>query len=195
VGTTTHGAMRAFWSASLSASLAINRPNPSDNFPDITIGLDGLAEGRHRPNHVLGALAHEPLLLKRVAWAETAGAKRDHPEQRIVVIAINPNLIGEGCRHAATTTASMAATAVVRSVYLETFGGDIAEVRVGAFQLAYWRAHRALQWRRGLLGRGMPTTGQRGYDQTNNNSADCPGHGALPDVCSLPLEHGGWPNY
>jgi hypothetical protein len=37
----------------------------------------------------------------------------------------------------------------------------------------------------------MAATGQCGYDQTHNNSADCPGHGAVPDVCSLPLEHGG----
>jgi hypothetical protein len=159
VGTTTHGAMRAFWSASLSASLAINRPNPSDNFPDITIGLDGFAEGGHRPDHVLGALAHEPLLLKRVAWAETPGAKRDHPEQRVVVIAINPNLIGEGRRHAAAATASMAATAVVRSVYLETFGGDTGEVRVGGFQLTSWRADRAVKRGRGPPGRGISATG------------------------------------
>jgi hypothetical protein len=105
------------------------RPNPSDDFPNLIFGLDGFAEGRHRPDDVLGALAHEPLLLKRVAWAETPGAKRDHPEQRVVVIAIDPNLIGEGCRHAATTTASMAAIAVVRSVYLETFGGEDSHVR------------------------------------------------------------------
>jgi hypothetical protein len=58
-----------------------------------------------------------------------ACAKRDHPEQRVVMIAINPNLIGEGCRHTATTTASMAAIAVVRSVYLETFGGEDSHVR------------------------------------------------------------------
>ena len=114
------------------------RPNPSDDFPDIIIGLDGFAEGRHWPDDVLGALAHVALLLECVAWAEAACAKRDHPEQRVVVIAINPNLIGEGRRHAATTAASMAATAVVRSVYLETFGGDAGEVRVGAFQLTSW---------------------------------------------------------
>jgi hypothetical protein len=70
------------------------RPNPSDDFPDIIISFEGFAEGWHRPDDVLGALAHEPLLLKRVAWAETPCAKRDHPEQRVVVIAINPNLIG-----------------------------------------------------------------------------------------------------
>ena len=92
---------------------------------------------RHRPDDVLGALAHKPLLLERVAWAEAACPKRDHPEQRVVVIAINPNLIGEGCRHSATTTASMAAIAVVRSVYLETFLGDAGEVRVWAFQLTF----------------------------------------------------------
>lgn len=151
------------------------RPNPSDDFPDIIIGLEGFAEGRHRPDDVLRALAHEPLFLKRVAWAETTGAKRDHPEQRIVVIAINPNLIGEGCRHTATTTASMAAIAVMRSIYPETFGGDTSEVRVGAFQLTSWRADRKLQWRHGFLG-GMAAPGQCGYDQTHNNSADCPRH-------------------
>jgi hypothetical protein len=159
------------------------RPNPSDDFPNIIIGLDGFAEGRHRPDHVLGALAREPLLLKRVAWAETPCAKRDHPEQRVVVIAINPNLIGEGCRHATTTTASMAATAVVRSVYLETFGGDTGEVLIGAFQLASWRADRALKWRHGLLGRGIAATGQCGYDQTHKNSADCLRHGRFCLMC------------
>jgi len=137
------------------------RPNPSDDFPHIIIGFEGFAEGRHRPDDVLGALAHEPLLLKRVAWAEAACAKRDHPEQRVVVIAINPNLIGEGRRHAATTTASMAAAAVVRSVYLETFGGDAGEVRVGVFQLTSWRADRALKWRHGLFGRGINPKGRR----------------------------------
>jgi hypothetical protein len=136
----------------------MNQPNPSDDFPDIIIGLNGFAEGRHRSDDVLGALAHEPLLLEYVAWAETPGAKRDHPEQRVVVFAINPNLIGEGCRHATTTAASMAATAVVRSVYLETFGSDTGEVRVGAFQLTFWCARQSLQGRHGLL--GMAATGQ-----------------------------------
>ena len=147
--------MRAFSSASLWPSLAMYRPNPSDDFPDVIIGLNGFAEGGHRPDDVLGALAHEPLLPERVAWAEATCAKRDHPKQRVVVIAINPNLIGEGCRHASTTTASMAAIAVVRSVYLETFGGDAGEVRVGVFQLTSWRADRALKWRHGLFGRGI----------------------------------------
>ena len=155
----------AFSSASFWPSLAMYRPNPSDDFPDIIIGLEGFAERRHRPDDVLGALSHEPLFLKRVAWAETPGAKRDHPEQRIVIIAINPNLIREGCRHATTSTASMAAIAVMRSIYPETFGGDTGEVRVGVFQLTSWRADRALQWRHSFLG-GMGATGQRGYDQT-----------------------------
>ena len=137
------------------------RPNPSDDFPDLIIGLNGFAEGGHRPDDGLGALAHEPLLPERVAWAEATCAKRDHPEQRVVVIAINPNLIGERCRHAATTTASMAAIAVVRSVYLETFGGDAGEVRVGAFQLTSWRADRALKWRHGFPGRGINPKGRR----------------------------------
>ena len=140
----------------------MNRPNPSDDFPDIIIGFEGFAEGRHRPDDVLGALAHVALFLECVAWAEAACAKRDHPEQRVVVIAINPNLIGEGRRHAATTTASMAAAAVVRSVYLETFGSDAGEVRVGAFQLTSWRADRALKRGRGLPGRGIAATGQCG---------------------------------
>jgi hypothetical protein len=101
------------------------RPNPSDDFPHLIFGLDGFAERRHRPDDVLGALAHELLLLKRVTWAEGPGAKRDHAEQRVVVIAINPNLICERCRHAATTPTSMAAIAVMRSVYLEAFRGDV----------------------------------------------------------------------
>ena len=58
--------------------------------------------------------------------AEAGCAKRDHPEQRVVVIAIDRNLMVR-CRNATTTTASMAAMAVVRSVYLETFGGDVAK--------------------------------------------------------------------
>ena len=134
-------------------------------------------------------LRTNPCFLKRVAWAETPGAKRDHPEQRVVVIAINPNLIGEGCRHTATTTASMAAIAVMRSIYPETFGGDTGEVRVGVFQLTSWRADRALQWRHSFLG-GMAAPGQCGYDQTHNNSADCPRHGAFAWYLFAIPEHG-----
>ena len=50
-------------------------------------------KGRHWPDDVFGAIAHKALLLERIAWAETTRLKRNQPEQRVVVIAINPNLI------------------------------------------------------------------------------------------------------
>jgi hypothetical protein len=178
-------------SASCWSSLAIYRPNPGDDFPDLSVSLDDLAEGRHWPDDIFGALAHKALLLERIAWAETARPKRDQPEQRVVVIAINPNLIGEGRRHSSATTASMAATAVVSQVDFVTFLGDAGEVRVWAFQLTFWRADRALKRRHGLLGRGITPTGQCGYDQTHKNSANCPRHGALARCLSATPDHWG----
>jgi hypothetical protein len=60
--------------------------------------------------------------------------------------------------------------AAVRSVYLETFGSDVGEVRVGGSQLTSWRADRALQWRRhGLPCRGITATDQCACDQTRNH--------------------------
>lgn len=160
-------------------------------FPDLSVSLDDLAEGRHWPDDVFGALAHKALLLERIAWAEAASPKRDQPEQRVVVIAINPNLIGEGRRHSAATTASMAAIAVVSQVDLVTFLGDAGEVRVWAFQLTFWCADRALKRRHGLLGLGITPTGKCGEDQTHKNSADRPRHGALARCLSATLDHCG----
>jgi hypothetical protein len=37
--------------------LAVYRPNPGDDFPEVIIGFDGLAERRHRPDDCLGAFA------------------------------------------------------------------------------------------------------------------------------------------
>jgi hypothetical protein len=117
----------------------MHRPHPRDDLPEVIISFDGLAEGWHRPDYGFGALPGVALLL------ELDGAKRDQSKECIVVITIDPNLIGEGGGHAAAATTSVAAIAVERHVYLMTFLGDAGEVRVGVFQLTFRRAGYALQ--------------------------------------------------
>ena len=165
--------MALLLSTSRRAQLAVYRPNPGDDFPEVIIGFDGLAERRHRPDDSLGAFAVVTLLL------ELDGAKRDQPEQRIVSVAIDPNWIGKRRCHAAAATTSMAAVAVERHVYLMTFLGDVSEVPVRAFELTFRRAGYAFQGRHGFPGRDVTAWRESGNDQTRKNSPDCPMHWAL----------------
>jgi hypothetical protein len=47
----------------------MHRPHPSDDLPQVVVGLDHRAEGRHRPDYVLGTLAFIAQLPERVAGA------------------------------------------------------------------------------------------------------------------------------
>ena len=69
----------------------MHRPHPSDDLPEVIIGLYNFAEVRHRPDYELGALASIAQLRKRVVWTKFTCAKRDQPEQCVVVIAIDTN--------------------------------------------------------------------------------------------------------
>ena len=89
-------------------------PDPGDDFPDVIFPRDDLTKGGHRPNNILGAFAHEALLLEGVPGAETSGAECDEAEQGVIVAAVDPNLIGERCRHPPSTTTAMTPAAVIR---------------------------------------------------------------------------------
>jgi hypothetical protein len=110
------------------------RPDPGDDLPDVIIGLEDLAERWHRPDDDFRTLANETLLLERVAGTEATCAKRDQPEQGVIVIPIDPNRIGKWRCHGATATPAVAAIAVVRQVDLVIFFGDACEVGIGTFQ-------------------------------------------------------------
>jgi hypothetical protein len=52
-------------STSSHSPAAMHRPYPRDDLPEIIIGLDGFAEGRHRPDDCLGAFAGVTLIMFR----------------------------------------------------------------------------------------------------------------------------------
>jgi hypothetical protein len=106
--------MQALASASRSVPLAILRPDPGDDFPDVIFPRYDLTIGGHRPNNILGSFAHEALLLKGVPGAKTSGAERDEAEQSVIIAPVDPNLVCERCRHAPSTTTAMTPAAVVR---------------------------------------------------------------------------------
>jgi hypothetical protein len=84
--------MQASSSTSIFHSAAtMHRPHPSDDLPEVVIGLYNFAEVRHRPDRELGALAFIAQLPERVVWTKFTCAKRNHPKQCVVVIAIDPN--------------------------------------------------------------------------------------------------------
>jgi hypothetical protein len=83
----------------------------------------------------------------------------------------------------------MATIAIERSIYFSTFLGDAGEIRVGAFQLTFWRARKALERRHGLRSADNSATNPCGDDEGHENSADCSGHDASA-LCWLSiLEH------
>jgi hypothetical protein len=125
--------MLALSSASCGVSLAILRPDPGDDFPDVILGRDDLTIGGHRPNNILGAFAHEALLLEGVPWAETSGAECDQAEQGVIIAAIDPNLVGERCCHSSTATTAMTPAAVVRAINISALLGNTCKVRVRTF--------------------------------------------------------------
>lgn len=106
--------MEALTSASRRVSLAILGPDPGDDFPDVIFPRDDLTIGGHGPNNTLGPFAHEALLLEGVPGTETSGAKCDEAEQGVIVATVDPNLIGERCRHPSSTATAMTPAAVVR---------------------------------------------------------------------------------
>ena len=136
----------------------VHRPDPGDDLPQIVVGLHDGAHRRHRPDHVLRALAAIALLLQLV------GAERDQAEQRVVVLAVDPDLIGEGRAHAAAAGAAVTAIAAGGHEFLVAFFGDLGEVRIGTLQAALLRFPRRLgraaasggfaSARRGRLGGG-----------------------------------------
>ena len=83
--------MPAFPSTSRRILLAMLRPDPGDDFPDVILRRDDLTIGGHRPNNILGAFAHEALFLEGVPRAETSGAKCDQAEQGVIIAAVDPN--------------------------------------------------------------------------------------------------------
>src|ERR1700675_4361578 len=70
-------------------------------FPQIVRALDDGAERRHRPDHVLSALAGIAELLQFVA------AENDESKQRVVITAVDPDVVGQGGTHAAAAAAAM----------------------------------------------------------------------------------------
>src|SRR5262245_60979918 len=128
------------WSASARSPPAIDRPYPGDNLPEVVVGLDHLAEGRHRPNYKFGALSAISQLPPRISGAQLTCAKRNQPEQCIVVITVDPNWIGQRRCHAAAAAAAMAAIAACSHVLAMAFLSDAGEIGVGAFQLTFRRA-------------------------------------------------------
>src|SRR4029079_62792 len=64
--------MPAFPSTSRRILLAMLGPDPGDDFPDVILGPDDLAIGRHRPDNILGSYPHEALLLEGVARAQAS---------------------------------------------------------------------------------------------------------------------------
>src|SRR6476646_739025 len=70
------------------------------------------------------------LLLQPVA------AERDQPKQRVVVLAVDPDLIGQRRAHAAAAATAVTAVAAGGHDFLVAFVGDLGEVGIGAFQLA-----------------------------------------------------------
>jgi hypothetical protein len=64
--------MPAFPSTSRRILLAMLGPDPGDDFPDVILGPNDLAIGRHRPDNILGSYPHEALLLEGVARAQAS---------------------------------------------------------------------------------------------------------------------------
>src|ERR1700752_4043869 len=81
--------------------IRVHRADERDDFPQIIRGLDNPAEGRHRADHDLRMDAAIAGLLQSI------GAERDQAEQRVIVWAVDPGLVGERGAHAATATAAM----------------------------------------------------------------------------------------
>jgi len=166
-----HGTRTFSSTSSFHSPATMHRPHPSDDLPEVVIGLDNFAEVRHRPDCGLRVPARVAQLPERVAGTELTCAERNQPEKCVVVIAIDPIRIGEGHRHAAAAASPMAAIAACSHVLAMAFLGDAGEVRVGALQLAFGCASFALHRCHGLPGRYITASCESGYDQAHENSA------------------------
>ena len=143
-------------------------PDPGDDFPEVVLGGDDLAIGGHRPDNVLGSSPHEALLLEGIAGAQTSAAERDQTEQRIVIAAVDPNLIGQRRRHSAATSTAVTSAAIVGLKYFAPLLGDGDDVDVRALQLTSRRADRAMHGRRGFRGRNF-TPHKAGSNRNQQN--------------------------
>src|SRR5262249_17767769 len=108
----------------------VHRADPGDDLPQVVVALHHAAHGRHRPNNVLGALAAIALLLQPVA------AERDQAKQSVVVLAVDPDLVGQGRAHATTAATAVTAIAAGAHEFLVTLIGHLGEVLIGAGELA-----------------------------------------------------------
>jgi hypothetical protein len=80
------------------------------------------------------------------------GAKRDQPEQGVIVVAIDPNFIGKGAAMPPPPPLPWQPLQSNDMKNLLAFLGDGGEVRMGAFQFAFRRPRHALQRRHGFIG-------------------------------------------
>jgi hypothetical protein len=78
----------------------VHGSDPGDNLPKVIVGFDGFTKGRHRPNDKLRPFSAVTLLL------EFDGAKRDQSEQCVVIVAVDPDWVGERGRHPAAAAAA-----------------------------------------------------------------------------------------
>jgi hypothetical protein len=133
---------------------AIDRSYPSNDLPKVVIGFDDVSEVRHRPDYSFGTPSSVAQLPKRIAWTQFTCAKGDQPEQRVVVVTVDPNRISQRCGHTATATSTMTAVATSSHILAMAFLGHVGEIWVRAFQLAFRRACDPLQRRHDLRRHG-----------------------------------------
>src|ERR1700694_3416062 len=139
----------------------VHRADEGNDSPQIVAGLDDVTEGRHGTHYSLGPDTGITLLL------QINGAQGDQAEQRVVVPAVHPGVVGERRTHAAATAAAMATIAARGEVSMVSLFGDGGDVGiVGVLQLAFRRAGDEI-----ARGRGGPEHGTAGA-------------GALRLVCS-----------
>ena len=105
----------------------VHRPDPGDDLPQIVVRFYDTAHLRHRPDHGLRSDAAIALLLQLVT------SERDQAEQRVVVLAIDPDLVGQGRSHAAAASTAVAPVAPGGREFLMAFLGDAREVGIGLF--------------------------------------------------------------
>src|SRR4026207_2468947 len=111
--------------ASFCSPSAINRPYPGDDLPEVVIGLDNISEMRHRPDYSFGTPSSVAQLPKRIAGTQFTCAKGDQPEQRVVVVTVDPNRISQRCGHTATATSTMTAVATSSHILAMAFLGHV----------------------------------------------------------------------
>src|SRR6202795_2084002 len=84
-------------------------------FPKIIRILDDGAEWRHRPDDIFPAYTGIAQLLQFVA------AEDDEPKQRVVITAVDPDIVGQRGANAAAAAAAVATAARIAQQELSTF--------------------------------------------------------------------------